>query len=388
MAHQVRRVVTGHDANGKAIVKIDEIVTNIMTGRLGAQAHAIWTTEKFPVDNDGQDDNALRKVGTTLTGGTIFRVVEFSPGVASRNHRTDSIDYAVVIKGEIDMDIDGAMVHLKAGNVMVQRGTIHNWINNGQRVLHHRLHPDRRQTGDRRGKGPQRCGLIGNRWNQHRGCSVISSFASGSGRRDTRDDHEPHGKPWTSRSDRLRTVGARSSSLASLSASHWPISRWRSLGWRSPRSIPARPRSGPPRASPSRPCCCGATGSGRRSSWPPSWSNLTNAGSLATSAAIATGNTLECVIAGFLVNLWSGGRETFATPTRIALFALICLLPTALSATMGVWSLTLAGYAQAASFPSIWLTWWVGDLAGAMVVAPVVVLWARPANQDVHTGPE
>jgi quercetin dioxygenase-like cupin family protein len=132
MAHQVRRVVTGHDENGKAVVKIDEIVTNIMTGRPGAQAHAIWTTEKFPVDNDGQDDNALRKVSTTLPGGTIFRVVEFSPGVASRNHRTDSIDYAVVIKGEIDMDIDGAVVHLKAGDVMVQRGTIHNWINNGK----------------------------------------------------------------------------------------------------------------------------------------------------------------------------------------------------------------------------------------------------------------
>ncbi len=132
MAHQVRRVVTGHDENGKAIVKIDETVSNIMTGRPGAHAHAIWTTEKFPVDNDGQDDNALRKVGTTLSGGTIFRVVEFAPGVASRNHRTDSIDYAVIMKGEIDMDLDGEVVHLKAGDVMVQRGTIHNWINNGR----------------------------------------------------------------------------------------------------------------------------------------------------------------------------------------------------------------------------------------------------------------
>jgi quercetin dioxygenase-like cupin family protein len=132
MAYQVRRVVTGHDGNGKAIVKIDEIVTNVREGRPGAQAHAIWTTEKFPVNNDGQDDAALRPVGTTLPGGTIFRVVEFSPGVASRNHRTDSIDYAVVMKGEIDMDIDGAMVHLKAGDVLVQRGTIHNWINTGR----------------------------------------------------------------------------------------------------------------------------------------------------------------------------------------------------------------------------------------------------------------
>ena len=96
-----------------------------------AAAAAIWTTQGFPISNDAQDDAALVKVGTTLPGGTVFRVVEFSPGVQSRNHRTDSIDYAVVIKGEIDMDIDGVNVHLKAGDVLVQRGTIHNWINKG-----------------------------------------------------------------------------------------------------------------------------------------------------------------------------------------------------------------------------------------------------------------
>ena len=92
----------------------------------------ILTTEKFPVNNDGQDDAATRQVGTTLPGGTILRVVEFSPGVQSRNHRTDSIDYIVVMSGEIDMEMDGTMVHIKAGDVMVQRGTIHNWINNGK----------------------------------------------------------------------------------------------------------------------------------------------------------------------------------------------------------------------------------------------------------------
>jgi quercetin dioxygenase-like cupin family protein len=132
MASRVRRVITGHDANGKAIVMIDEIVTNIRSSRPGANAAAIWTTETLPANNDGQDDAAARKVGTTLPGGSVFRVVEFSPGVASRNHRTDSIDYAVVISGEIDMDLDGTVVHLKAGDVMVQRGTIHNWINNGK----------------------------------------------------------------------------------------------------------------------------------------------------------------------------------------------------------------------------------------------------------------
>jgi quercetin dioxygenase-like cupin family protein len=131
MPLKVRRVITGHDTNGKAIAKIDEVVTNVREGRPGALAHAIWTTEGFPVNNDGQEDAGARPVQTTLPGGTIFRVIEFKPGVQARNHRTDSIDYIVVIDGEIDMDLDGTVVHLKAGDVMVQRGTIHNWINNG-----------------------------------------------------------------------------------------------------------------------------------------------------------------------------------------------------------------------------------------------------------------
>lgn len=131
MSLKVRRIVTGHDATGKAVVKIDETVTNTREGRPGAMVHPIWTTEGFPVNNDGQDDAAQRQVGTTLPGGTVFRVVEFRPGVQARNHRTDSIDYAVCLSGEIDMDIDGTVVHFKAGDVMVQRGTIHNWINNG-----------------------------------------------------------------------------------------------------------------------------------------------------------------------------------------------------------------------------------------------------------------
>ena len=61
----------------------------------------------------------------------MFRIGEFAPGVAPRNHRTDLIDYAIVLSGEIDMDLDGTQVHLKAGDVLVQRGTIHNWINRG-----------------------------------------------------------------------------------------------------------------------------------------------------------------------------------------------------------------------------------------------------------------
>jgi len=130
MASQVRRVVTGHDANGRAVVAIDDTV-DVVSGRPGTAARVLWTTEAFPVDNTGDDDAAQRQTGTTLANGTVFRIVEFGPGNAARVHRTDSIDYAVVMSGEIDMELDDEVVHLKAGDLLVQRGTIHNWVNNG-----------------------------------------------------------------------------------------------------------------------------------------------------------------------------------------------------------------------------------------------------------------
>ena len=131
MTLSIRRVVTGHDQHGKARVVIDELAKNVVSTRPGASAAVIWTSEGFPVDNDGEADTSTRKVGTTLDNGIVFRVVSFGPGVSPRNHRTDSIDYASVLSGEIDMELDGTSVHLSAGDVLVQRGTIHNWINRG-----------------------------------------------------------------------------------------------------------------------------------------------------------------------------------------------------------------------------------------------------------------
>ncbi|MGH6664860.1 MAG: cupin domain-containing protein, partial [Pseudolabrys sp.] len=123
---------TGHDAQGRAIVQLDEMAKNFASGRPGATASVVWTTEGFPVDNNGSTDGGQRRTGTTLENGTVFRVLELAPGAGPRNHRTDSIDYAVVMSGEIDMELDGSTVHLKAGDVLVQRGTIHNWVNNGK----------------------------------------------------------------------------------------------------------------------------------------------------------------------------------------------------------------------------------------------------------------
>jgi quercetin dioxygenase-like cupin family protein len=128
---QIRRVVTGHDAQGRAVVKIDETCRNLVSMRPGQESSVVWTTDTSPAVNTGDEDASRRDVGTTLAGGTVFRVVHYAPGVAPRNHRTDSIDYAVVLDGEIDLELDGIIVRLRAGDVLVQRGTIHNWVNRG-----------------------------------------------------------------------------------------------------------------------------------------------------------------------------------------------------------------------------------------------------------------
>jgi len=131
MSLTVRRVVTGHDQHGKATVKIDEVITSTQESRKNAFPKVIWSTEGFPVDNSGDADDSAAIKTTTRADGTVFRVISFHPGVAPRNHRTNSIDYAVVISGEIDMVLDGEVVRLRAGDVLVQRGTIHDGINRG-----------------------------------------------------------------------------------------------------------------------------------------------------------------------------------------------------------------------------------------------------------------
>ena len=105
----IRRVVTDHDAQGRSVVAIDERCANVISRRPGHQSCVAWT---------GAD-------------GTIFRVVEYQPGVAPRQHRTETIDYAVVLSGEIDMPLDDSVVHLRAGDVLVQQATMHDWVNRG-----------------------------------------------------------------------------------------------------------------------------------------------------------------------------------------------------------------------------------------------------------------
>ena len=133
MSLPIRRVVTGHDEQGNAVVKIDEVVSHWRDGRPGARVCNVWTTDTAPADNSGDTDGGKREGKfTMINNGSVFRILEFKPGLEARMHRTDSIDYIVVMSGEIDMELDnGVEVHIKAGDVMVQRGTVHNWNNRG-----------------------------------------------------------------------------------------------------------------------------------------------------------------------------------------------------------------------------------------------------------------
>ncbi|HMA42967.1 MAG TPA: MASE1 domain-containing protein, partial [Gemmatimonadales bacterium] len=115
--------------------------------------------------------------------------------------------------------------------------------------------------------------------------------------------------------------------------------------------------------------------------------NITTAGSVAISAAIAIGNTLEGVVGAYLVNRYAGGRDCFDRPGNIFRFAgLAAVVSATISATWGATTLSLTGSALWTEYGSIWLTWWLGDAAADLVVTPVLVLWSRPGAGAARRG--
>ena len=127
---KIRRVVTGHNEEGKAIVKWDSEIESV-AGRPGFSRAEMWATKELPPKLTDEDPITW-DIGTTIANGSVFRIIEYRPGVAPRNHVTESIDYAIVLSGEIDMALDDDVeVHLKSGDVVIQRATIHDWINRG-----------------------------------------------------------------------------------------------------------------------------------------------------------------------------------------------------------------------------------------------------------------
>ena len=130
MSLRVRRVVTGHDANGRAMVASDAVMANATSARPGLEGCVVWASDRIPVDNLDPRDGAQRTTGVTLPGGAVFRVVQYGPDTEGRMHRTRTLDHGVVLSGEVVLELDdGVEVTLHAGDVLVQRGTIHKWIN-------------------------------------------------------------------------------------------------------------------------------------------------------------------------------------------------------------------------------------------------------------------
>jgi hypothetical protein len=151
-----RRIVTGHDPQGKAVVLFDGAMAAKQRGANGITL--FWVTSEFPVDAAGSADRVQTTIGVPPPeNGTVLRIVDFAPAAPhaapvdhhqilrsmgidpatqgyarhANTHRTRTIDYAIVLEGEIDMLLDDSEIHVKAGDVLVQQATNHAWVNNG-----------------------------------------------------------------------------------------------------------------------------------------------------------------------------------------------------------------------------------------------------------------
>jgi quercetin dioxygenase-like cupin family protein len=126
----VQRVVTGHDANGRAVFKSEDVSPTKLIPSGDASFLLIWTTEMVPADNNDETDGRLRDAGLTLNQGSVIRIVDMLPGKESPMHRTNSIDYGIILKGEIELELeDGAKRTVREGGIIIQRGTNHLWRN-------------------------------------------------------------------------------------------------------------------------------------------------------------------------------------------------------------------------------------------------------------------
>ncbi len=162
MARPVRRVVTGHLPDGRSTVLLEGAAPNVKQRAAGNASTLLWVTEECPAEVSGGADRAARDIGVPPPrGGAVVRIAAFPPnsgpshtsnqallrdfgigGDVARGHpprhpaihRTRSIDYVIVLEGDIHLLLDEGEVHLRAGDVVVQRGTNHAWINRGDAV--------------------------------------------------------------------------------------------------------------------------------------------------------------------------------------------------------------------------------------------------------------
>ena len=160
LGEDIRRVVTTVAADGKAVVLFDgDNPHKIVRPNGSVTSRLVWVTDETPADMSGTQDRAAVAVGIAPPeGGSIFRIIDIPPtppevdkldfdylhrqigdhaparGLPPRHplmHRTRTIDYAIIMAGEIDMLLDDTEIHLKAGDVLIQQGTNHSWVNRG-----------------------------------------------------------------------------------------------------------------------------------------------------------------------------------------------------------------------------------------------------------------
>jgi mannose-6-phosphate isomerase-like protein (cupin superfamily) len=162
MALRSRRVVTGHDKSGKAVILRDDVPEVHVRARTGTLTQQMWITDNIPAEEVTAADPTGKIKGTNPPlAGSIFRILEipaessYKPrteadaeehrkntgvevgplgkGKHPAMHRTRSIDYALILKGEIDMMLDDSEVHCREGDVLIQQGTDHAWANRGDK---------------------------------------------------------------------------------------------------------------------------------------------------------------------------------------------------------------------------------------------------------------
>jgi quercetin dioxygenase-like cupin family protein len=139
MSLEVRRIVTGHNAQGKAICVSDErMPAQARRGRAGISGCEIWSTDATPVDNSDeaaarQRAGFVKRYNYVGTGeGTVIRITQLEPDGSKFMHRTETLDYAILLTGTCDLELDsGEVLHLTPGDIVVQRGTMHAWVNTG-----------------------------------------------------------------------------------------------------------------------------------------------------------------------------------------------------------------------------------------------------------------
>jgi len=160
LSEDIRRVVTTVDRHGKAVVLFDGANPHkVVRPNRSVTSRLVWVTDQTPADISGTVDRATTNIGIAPPKqGSIFRIIDIPPtppeierlekdylhkqigdhaprkGLPPRHplmHRTLTIDYAIIMQGEIDMLLDDSEVHLKAGDVLIQQGTNHAWVNRG-----------------------------------------------------------------------------------------------------------------------------------------------------------------------------------------------------------------------------------------------------------------